>query len=371
MVLAEWPTAFREEALSLEVLLAAGTVEALTVVVVVQGLHPLVAGLDGEPAGEALGREQFVPVGFAVGIALLQEERAVAEQFAAVGTLEALRVELLPDGVQTITLHSGVALAADGGQELFEAVFTVQVTLFLHESNVSQRAFAVAVVADKVVRTPDATEGGDEGTSDLLTAAATQWNTATGGHGLVHNTTTTSWGGGRTGSPSLVEYAGTLLSWHSSRGGYNRDRSWSDHRWVDRRLGSRSCNHRSCNHRSWSRSMTGDGSGEGSWYTAGYRWEGRWQLNLGQVARRQRTAEWFRNNVALVVGGVRGLRATVQIGMGVEGCGDGLDSRLLSGFGDRDRDHSVGAGWWTLESRQPSVDVAVQFVVQVEISLVL
>lgn len=89
---------------------------------------------------------------------------------------------------------------------------------------------------------------------------------------------------------------GILLSWHSSGGGYNRDRSWSDHRWVDRRLGSRSCNHRS-----WSRSMTGDGSGEGSWYTAGYRWEGRWQLNLGQVARRQRTAEWFRNNVALVL----------------------------------------------------------------------
>lgn len=171
MVLAEWPTAFREETLSLEVLLAAGTVEALTVVVVVQGLHPLVAGFDGEPTGEALGREQFVPVGFAVGIALLQEERAVAEQFAAVGTLEALRVELLADGVQTITLHSGVALAADGGQELFEAVLTVQVTLLLHESDVGQRAFAVAVVADEVVWTPDTTESGDEWTCYNLVVA--------------------------------------------------------------------------------------------------------------------------------------------------------------------------------------------------------
>lgn len=71
MVLAEWSSAFREEALSLEVLLAAGAVEALTVVVVVQGLHPLVAGFDGESAGEALGREQFVPVGFAVRVAFL------------------------------------------------------------------------------------------------------------------------------------------------------------------------------------------------------------------------------------------------------------------------------------------------------------
>lgn len=81
-----------------------GAVEALTVVVVVQGLHPLVAGFDGESAGEALGREQFVPVGFAVRVAFLQEERAVAEQLAAVGTLEALRMELLADGVQAVSL---------------------------------------------------------------------------------------------------------------------------------------------------------------------------------------------------------------------------------------------------------------------------
>lgn len=215
MVLAEWSASFREEALSLEVLLAAGAVEALTVVVVVQGLHPLVAGFDGESAGEALGREQFVPVGFAVGIALLQEERAVAEQLAAVRALEALRMELLADGVQAVTLHSGVALAAHGGQELLEAVLAVQVTLLLHEADVGQRALAVAVVADEVVRAPDAAEGGDEWASDLLTAATAQWNTASGGNGLVHDTTTTSWGGGRTGSPSLVECARTCTSTRS------------------------------------------------------------------------------------------------------------------------------------------------------------
>lgn len=112
MVLAERTTAFREEALSLEVLLATGAIEALTVVVVVQGLHPLVAGLDGESAGKALGREQLVPVGFAVRVAFLQEERTVSEQLSAVGTLEALRMELLADGIQAITLDSGVALAA-------------------------------------------------------------------------------------------------------------------------------------------------------------------------------------------------------------------------------------------------------------------
>lgn len=112
VVLAERTTTLREEALALEVLFAAGAVEALTVVVVVHRLHPLVAGLHRESAREALGREQLVPVGLAVGVALLEEERAVAEQLAAVRALEALRVELLANGVQTIALHSDVTLGA-------------------------------------------------------------------------------------------------------------------------------------------------------------------------------------------------------------------------------------------------------------------
>lgn len=171
MVLAERTTAFREEALSLEVLLATGAIEALTVVVVVQGLHPLVAGLDGESAGKALGREQLVPVGLAVRVAFLQEERTVSEQLSAVGTLEALRMELLADGVQAITLDSGVALAAEWGQELLEAVLAVQITLLLDESNVGQRALAVGVVADEVIRAPDASESGDEWTCHNLVIA--------------------------------------------------------------------------------------------------------------------------------------------------------------------------------------------------------
>ena len=39
-----------------------GAVKALTVVVVVEGLHPPVTCLDGEPAGDALGREQLIPI---------------------------------------------------------------------------------------------------------------------------------------------------------------------------------------------------------------------------------------------------------------------------------------------------------------------
>jgi len=73
-------------------------------VVVVQGLHPSVASFHGEAAGEALGGEQLVPVGLAVRVAILQEEGPVAKDLAALAAGEALRMEVLANGIQTVTL---------------------------------------------------------------------------------------------------------------------------------------------------------------------------------------------------------------------------------------------------------------------------
>ncbi len=98
-------------------------------VVVVEGLHPAVAGLDGEAAGDALGREQLIPVCdkkkncahdnnknknnkvdlgpsaltvLAVGQAVLQVEGGVGEDLPAVGADEALGVERAVHGLQSV-----------------------------------------------------------------------------------------------------------------------------------------------------------------------------------------------------------------------------------------------------------------------------
>lgn len=212
VVFAERTATLGEEALSLEVLFAAGAVEALAVVVVVQGLHPLVTGFDGESAGEALGGEQIIPVLLAVGIALLQEERTVAKLLATVRALEALRMELLADGIQAIALNSAIAFRARWCQELLEAVLAVQVSLLLDETNVGQRTLAVSVVADEVIRTPDASQCGNEWTSDLLVTASAEWHTATGSDRFVHHTTSTVRGRGRAGRPTLVVRVRTCTS---------------------------------------------------------------------------------------------------------------------------------------------------------------
>jgi len=82
-----------EELLALQVLLAQRAVEALAVVVVVEGLDPPVARLDGKAARDALGREQLVPILFAVGEPVLEVEGRVGEDLATVSAHEALRVE--------------------------------------------------------------------------------------------------------------------------------------------------------------------------------------------------------------------------------------------------------------------------------------
>lgn len=156
-------------------------------IVVVEGLHPSIASFHGEAAGEALGGEELVPVGLAVGIAILQEEGRVAKDLAALAAGEALRMEVLANGIQAITLKGkGIiscqllfliisqvkthldlasALAAGGRQVLLEAVLAVQVALLLNEANILQRTTAVAVHADEVIRTPDAAQSRDEGSS--------------------------------------------------------------------------------------------------------------------------------------------------------------------------------------------------------------
>lgn len=79
-------------------------VEALAMIVVGERLHPAITGFDGESASEALGSEHLVPIGLAVRLAILQEERTVAEELTAIRACEALGMELLTNRIQAVSL---------------------------------------------------------------------------------------------------------------------------------------------------------------------------------------------------------------------------------------------------------------------------
>lgn len=63
---AEWTSSFGVEALALEVLVANGTLETLRMIVAVQCFDPTISGFDRKSTSDALGREQLIPVFFAI-----------------------------------------------------------------------------------------------------------------------------------------------------------------------------------------------------------------------------------------------------------------------------------------------------------------
>lgn len=99
-----------EEALPFQILLAFRAFEALAVVVVIQSLDPTVTCLDREPAADALDSEEIIPVSFTVWQAIFKIEGFRSKDFTTVGTAETLGMELLANGIQTISLNSLVAL---------------------------------------------------------------------------------------------------------------------------------------------------------------------------------------------------------------------------------------------------------------------
>jgi len=102
MALAEWFPGLHEESFALKVTFAKGAVKALTVVVVVEGLHPSVSSLDGKPARNTLGREQLVPIFFTIWKTVLKVKWRIGEDFATVSANETLRMEGLTHRLQTI-----------------------------------------------------------------------------------------------------------------------------------------------------------------------------------------------------------------------------------------------------------------------------
>lgn len=75
-------------------------------IVVRKCFDPSIAGFYGETASKAFRCEHFVPIGLAVCLSFFQKEWTVAEQFATVRASEALGMEVLANGIQTITLYN-------------------------------------------------------------------------------------------------------------------------------------------------------------------------------------------------------------------------------------------------------------------------
>jgi len=102
MALAEWLPSFDKEALTLKILLAQCAIEALGMIIIVEGLYPAVTGFYWESAGYTFSCEELVPIFFAVGKPIFKIERRVCEYFTTIGAGKAFRMEVLAHGFQTV-----------------------------------------------------------------------------------------------------------------------------------------------------------------------------------------------------------------------------------------------------------------------------
>jgi hypothetical protein len=86
---------------------------------------------------------------------------------SAVCAVETFRMEVLSNGIQTISFDFVIAFVTRWCNEFFETVFAVELSLFLDETDVLQAATALWIHADKVLRAPDLSQRRNEWTPDL------------------------------------------------------------------------------------------------------------------------------------------------------------------------------------------------------------
>lgn len=146
--------------------------------VLIECLHPAIAGLDGELAPEALGLEHLLPVFGAVDFAILNVEAASANRLVTLHTEEAVHVEGVFNGVNHLPNNGVSALATARGQVLLIVLLTVEVGLLLHESDAHQLHPALRVGAHEVAGAPGLLQRSDERTSDGHPTSVTDGDTA-------------------------------------------------------------------------------------------------------------------------------------------------------------------------------------------------
>lgn len=166
------------ELLSFKITLACGAVEALGVEVLVHGLHPPVAGLNGELTCSAHGLEHDCPTLFTVELLILNVELGPPDGFSALCAQEALRAEAFLHGIHALPDNRLVTLVAVRGKVLRVVVLAVEEALLLHKAHVEQLTTARGVGANEATGAPALAHCSHKWPSDGAVAARAHRNAA-------------------------------------------------------------------------------------------------------------------------------------------------------------------------------------------------
>lgn len=80
---------------------------------------------------------------------------------------------MLANSVQTIAFNFSVALIASWRDVLFKTEFTIELAVFLHETDILKWAPACRIYANEMFGTPDAAQGSYKRTSNISITGST------------------------------------------------------------------------------------------------------------------------------------------------------------------------------------------------------
>jgi len=137
-------------------------------VIVAEGFHPAISGLNRETTSKALGCEQLIPIILTIRQSIFQVKWVVSKHLTTISTQEALWMEMLANCIQAISFDFGAAFITSGSQVLLKAIFTIQFSLLFYKTNVCQWATALGIDTFKMVWTPVLAQCSDEWASSYL-----------------------------------------------------------------------------------------------------------------------------------------------------------------------------------------------------------
>ena len=142
------------------------------------GLVKVIASFNRKLTARALLGKQGREILLTVWVAVLHVKSARAQLGLAVVAEEALGMEGLFEGVDTLAHDARLALVAAGREVELEIALTVQAALLLHEARVLQADATARLRAHKVIGTEDLADGAYEGAADERVAGVARGHVA-------------------------------------------------------------------------------------------------------------------------------------------------------------------------------------------------
>jgi len=145
---------FGKKSFPFQVNLTSRAVKALRVPVLVECLHPAIAGFDRKLTSSALSLEHDLPILFTIHFAVFDVEASTTDRLVTLWAQEATRAERVVQGIHALPHDFSSTFSALWSEVFLVILLTQKLASLFDEAHAEQRTFTVGVWAVETARTP-------------------------------------------------------------------------------------------------------------------------------------------------------------------------------------------------------------------------